>query len=188
MNIAILGGRFDPPHLGHWWIALQTLEKRPDIDKLLLMTARQHQWKPAVATGEERLHMLSFFNHQKIEISDIELKRKGISYSIDTIDEIKHKTGASIYWIIGADIVSEFERWDRKDELVKRAKFLVFPRDPHEIPLSLPKGFEIIRYDNLITTNISSTIIRQRIKEKKTIKGFVLPEVEQYVKKKRLYR
>lgn len=188
MNIAILGGRFDPPHLGHWWVMLQTLEKRPDIDKLILVPAKQHQWKPVVATGEDRLHMLSYFKHPKIEVSDIELEREGISYSIDTIKEIKHQTGADIFWIVGADILPEFDRWDRKDELVKNAIFLVFPRDPHELPAELPTGFELINYDHLITSNISSTIIRQRIKDKKSINGFVLPEVEEYIIKKGLYR
>ncbi len=188
MKIAILGGRFDPPHIGHWLIALQVLEIRPDIDQLLLVPARQHQWKPIVASGEDRMQMLTFFKHPKIKVSDIELQRKGISYSIDTIKEIKHKNNAEIFWIVGADILPEFEKWERKDELVEEATFLVFPRDPHLLPKNLPKGFELIHNPHLVTANISSTALRQRVVEKKSLHGFVLPEVEEYIQKKGLYK
>jgi len=187
MKIAILGGRFDPPHIGHFLVAQQVLDFRPDIDKVLLVPAFQHQWKPIVASSKDRLEMLKAFVTPQIEISDIEIKRKGISYSIDTIKTIKAETGAQVYWIVGSDILREFNRWERNDELTKLAKFLIFPRNPYDLPDDLPVGFEAIRSPKVLTTSFSSTYIRQRIMDGKSIRYLVPDLVEKYIKEHKLY-
>ena len=187
MRIAVLGGSFDPPHIGHYFVIQQILELRPEIDKILLVPAFQHQWKPVFATIEARKSMLKHFVQNRVEISDVEIQRKGISYTIDTIKELKAQTDVELYWIVGSDIVYEFERWEKKDELIKEAHFLVFPRDPFHLPQNLPQGFECIQDKNLITTNISSTIIRQRIKMGKDITYLVPEKVRSYIIQHKLY-
>jgi nicotinate-nucleotide adenylyltransferase len=187
MKIAILGGRFDPPHIGHYLIAKQVLELRPDIDKVLFVPASQHQWKPIIALPTDRIEMLKSFLEPKIEISEIEIKRGGISYSIDTVEEIKKQTNAKIFWIVGSDIVSEFHRWKNVDNLLKLATFLVIPRDPHALPAEIPAGFEVIRSPKLLTTNFSSTAIREKIKNGESIRYLVPESVEEYIKKHHLY-
>lgn len=187
MNIAVLGGSFDPPHIGHYFVIQQILELRKEIDKILLVPAYQHQWKPAFASIEHRISMLQYFVNNRIEISDVEIKRKGISYTIDTIKELKAQTGGELYWIVGSDIIYEFERWQRKEELIKEAHFLVFPRDPYHLPKKLPQGFECVQDKYLITTNISSTTIRQRIKTGKDISYLVPEKVEKYIIQHKLY-
>jgi len=187
MKIAILGGRFDPPHIGHFLVAKQVLEFRPDIDKLLLVPAFKHQWKPIIASPKDRIEMLKFFVEPQIEISDVEIKRKGISYSIDTIKTIKKETGAEIVWIVGSDILPEFKKWKHAEELLKLATFLVVPRDPHALPKKVPAGFEVITSSKLIATDFSSTLIRDRIKAKKSIKNLVPECVEQYIIDHKLY-
>ncbi len=187
MNIAILGGSFDPPHIGHYFVIQQILELRKDINKILLVPGYQHQWKPAFASVKDRMNMLQFFTGNRVAISDIEIQRKGVSYTIDTIRELKSQIKADIYWIVGSDIVYEFARWKKKDELVKEAHFLVFPRDPYHLPEKLPKGFECIQDKHLITTNISSTTIRQRLGIGKNITHLVPKEVEEYIAKHKLY-
>jgi nicotinate-nucleotide adenylyltransferase len=122
-----------------------------------------------------------------MEISDIEIKRGGISYSIDTVKAIKNQTKAEIFWIIGSDIVSEFHRWKKVDDLLKLATFLVFPRDPHVLPKTLPQGFEIISSPKLLVTNFSSTAIREKIKNGESIKYLVPEIVEKYIKEHKLY-
>lgn len=188
MKIAVLGGSFDPPHLGHYLVTRQILEVRPDIDKILLMPAFQHQWKPIQASVKNRMQMLKSLSNNKIEISEIEIKRRGVSYTIDTVKEIKKRTDSFIYWIVGSDILSEFDRWEKTDQLVALTTFLVFPRDPYHVPENVPKGFEVLNDKNLITTNISSTAIRKRIKEKKSINYLVPKEIEKYIIKQGLYR
>ena len=188
MNIGVLGGSFDPPHIGHYFVIRQILELRPDIDKIILVPAYQHQWKPTFASVEDRINMLKCFVENRVEISDIEVKRKGISYTIDTIRQLKSQTKAEVYWIVGSDIVYEFERWEKKNELIKEARFLVFPRDPYHLPKMLPLGFECIQDKYLITTNISSTTIRQRMKTGKDITYLVPEEVKSYIMQNKLYK
>lgn len=188
MKIVVLGGCFDPPHIGHYFVTRQILEIRPDIDKILLIPAFKHQWKPIQASTKDRMQMLKCLKNKKVEISDIEIRRKGVSYTIDTIKELKTKTKAFIYWIVGSDILLEFNRWGKKDQLLKLATFLVFPRDPYHLPKKVPKGFEILKDKSLITTNISSTAIRERIKKGKSITYLVPKEVEEYIIERKLYK
>lgn len=187
MKIAILGGSFDPPHLGHYFVIQQVLELRKDIDKILLVPAFKHQWKPIQASPKDRLAMLRSLVNEKVKISDIELRMQGISYTRDTLQELKKEINAQMLWIVGSDILSEFNRWDNTEGLFELTTFLVFPRDPHHVPEKVPAGFEVIRDKNLITTNISSTVIRQRVKEGKAISYLVPKEVEEYIKKHNLY-
>jgi nicotinate-nucleotide adenylyltransferase len=187
MKIAILGGRFDPPHIGHFLVAKQVLDLRKDIDKVLFVPAFQHQWKLIIASPKDRIAMLQSFLESGMEISDIEIKRGGISYSIDTVREIKKQTGAEIFWIVGSDILSEFHRWKNVDDLLKLATFLVFPRDPPALPKIIPQGFEVVSSPKLLTTNFSSTAIREKIKNGEPIKYLVPEGVEEYIRKHNLY-
>jgi nicotinate-nucleotide adenylyltransferase len=187
MKIAILGGRFDPPHIGHFLVAQQVLDYRLDIDKVLLVPAFQHQWKPIIASPKDRLEMLKSFVMPRIEISDVEIKRGGVSYSIDTIRTVKTETDAEIFWIVGSDILAEFHRWEKTEDLLKLATFLIFPRDPHVLPATIPAGFEVIRSEKLLTTNFSSTLIRERVKQGKSITNLVPESVEMYIKDHKLY-
>jgi len=187
MKIAILGGRFDPPHIGHFLVAEQVLDFRKDIDKVLLIPAFEHQWKPTIASPQDRIEMLKSFVGPRIEISDVEIKRGGVSYSIDTVRTVKKETGAEIFWIVGSDILSEFHRWKKTEDLLKLATFLIFPRDPHALPKVIPEGFEVICSTKLLTTNFSSTLLRERVKQGKSIKNLVPEDVEKYIKEHNLY-
>lgn len=188
MRIAVLGGSFDPPHLGHYFVLKQIQELRPDIDKILLMPQFQHQWKPMHASVLDRLAMLSFYTGQRVEISEMELKRQGVTYTLDTVKEMKKEGDAEIYWIVGSDILHEYEAWENTEGLLDMMTFLVFPRDSYHIPQNVPKGFEVLESQDFVTTNISSTIIRDRIKKGKSITYLVTKEVEEYIKKHSLYR
>lgn len=187
MKVAVLGGRFDPIHTGHILIARQVLELKPEIDKIIFVPAYQHQWKSTDASSEHRVNMIKLILEKRMEVSDIEIKRGGISYSIDTIKALKKELGAEIYWIVGSDILPEFQRWKKADELVKEATFLVFPRDPYDLPTDLPKGFELISDPNLMVTSFSGTAIRERVRSGKSIKYLVPPEVERYIMENNLY-
>ena len=187
MKIAVLGGRFDPIHVGHLLIARQVLEFDPSIDKVLFVPAYEHHWKPIQASPEDRIAMITSLLEDKMEVSDIEIKRKGVSYSIDTIKALKEETGAEIVWVVGSDIVREFDKWKDSELLVKEASFLVFPRDPYKLPKDLPNGFKLVQSSTLQVANFSSTVIRERIKMGKTIKYLVSEKVEDYIKENNLY-
>lgn len=188
MTIAILGGRFDPPHVGHSWVIEQVLNTRPDIDQVWVVPAHQHQWKATYASSHDRLAMTRFLAHERIRVSDMEIARGGISYSVDTVKAIKKKFNYTIYWIVGADIVTEFARWEKAQELSKVVTFLVFPRDPYQLPPTLPPGFVLLSNPDLVVSNLSSTTIRKWIGEGKSIHGFVPDGVEKYIKEHELYK
>lgn len=182
-----MGGSFDPPHVGHYLVVRQILEIRKDIEKILLVPAFKHQWKPIQASVEDRLEMLRCFTNDKTEISDIELRKQGISYTRETLKELKKELKTEMFWIVGSDILQELDRWDNTEGLFELATFLVFPRDPYHMPRKIPQGFEAINDKSLITTNLSSTAIRQRVKAGKSISYLVPKEVEEYIKKHNLY-
>ena len=187
MKIAILGGRFDPPHTGHFLIAQQTLDFYMYIDKIVFVPAYKHAWSPIVASPIDRISMLQSSLQNRMEVSDIEVRRRKISYTVDTVKSIKKVTGADIYWIVGADILPEFYKWKEHEELASLAKFIVFPRDPHSLPKKIPQGFEVMKSPKLLTTNFSSSIIRERIKQGKSIKYLVPEAVERYIRGHNLY-
>lgn len=187
MTIAVLGGSFDPPHIGHYWIANQVLELRKDIAKVLLVPVNKHQWKEISSSPKDRLNMLKLIATQNIEVSNIEIERDGISYTEDTLRELK-KEYEKIYWIVGSDILNEYSKWDKRDEILNLATFLVFPRDECDLPETLPVGFELLSDSSLITTNISSTLIKDRIKKGLSISSFVTKGVEDYIREKKLYQ
>jgi len=188
MNIAVLGGSFDPPHIGHYLVVKQIQELRPDIDKILLVPAYRHQWKPIQASPENRLAMIRCLIDEGIELSDMEIKRKRGEYTIDTIRQLKKQIDATFYFIVGSDIIYEFDRWKKTEELIQLTTFLVFPRDPYHVPKKIPKGFELVQDKHLITTNLSSTAIRDRVRNGKSIEYLVPKEVENYIILNKLYK
>ncbi len=187
MKIAVLGGRFDPPHLGHFLIAQQVLDFYPDIDKVFFVPAYKHAWSPIEASAKDRVNMLKNSLQKNMEVSNIEIKRGDTSYTVDTVEALKRETGADIYWIVGSDILPEFKKWKDYKKLMDLAKFIVFPRNPHLLPTRLPKGFEVVKHPELFTTNFSSSKIRERIKNKKSIEYLVPEAVARYIKKHKLY-
>ena len=187
MNIAILGGRFDPPHWGHYWIAQQVLERGPQIDKIWLMPAYKHPWKECLVEACDRLTMVKFLEGKGIEVSSIEIERAGTSYTIETIKFLKNDYQEHhFYWIVGSDAISDFFRWRQAQKLSQLIPFLVFPRSGYPIKI-LPFGMKKINGDSPIETNLSSTHIRDRIQKGLSIRGLVPEEVEKYIKEKRLY-
>ncbi|HBB76141.1 MAG: nicotinate (nicotinamide) nucleotide adenylyltransferase [Candidatus Levybacteria bacterium RIFOXYA1_FULL_41_10] len=184
MKIAILGGSFDPPHTGHLKIAEEVLKKRPDIDKFLFIPVYKHPWTEVIASSKARIAMLRSILQDKTDVSDIEIKNKTVR-TIDSLKILKKELGADLFWIIGSDILYELYRWKDPEKLTHFATFLVYPRPGYPILQKLPKGFE--RLETNSQFDISSTEIRKLLKERKSIKNFVPPEVEEYIIKHKLY-
>ncbi len=187
MNIAVFGGRFDPPHFGHLLVAEQVLEKMTKIDQVWLLPANTHPWKKMAASPLHRLNMTKFLETEKIKVSDLDIKRNGETYTIDTVRILKKDQANKYFWVCGSDTLKEFSRWKNYKQLSKLVPFLVFPRGYYQIK-KLPEGFSIVKNKGLITTNFSSTIIRKRIKMGLSITGLVPEKVEEYIRKHNLYQ
>lgn len=171
MKIGIIGGRFDPPHIGHLKAAEAALRKF-NLDEVWFMPVNKGNLrKEAEASASDRLAMLKLMTKGKINISDLDIIRGGITYTIDTILDLKAKyPGYKFYFLIGGELEKELPKWKDYKFLKKETEFLV-------MDILEDKG-----------EKISSSKIKARIKERLSIKGLVTDSVEEYMRKHRLYK
>ena len=158
-KIAIFGGSFDPPHLGHLEIMKEALA-RLDIDRLIVVPAYISPFKKGHAAPPKLrlkwLRKMTAFD-PRIEVSDIEVKKEGPSYTIDTVDHFA-RFFDTIYFIIGADNLEDLPKWHRFDALNRKVKWVVATRDATPVP----EGFIRLEVD----VPVSSTQLRERIDPK----------------------
>jgi len=186
MNIAILGGRFDPPHLWHFWTAQQILENVKGMDQVWYLPDYTNAFKPIIAGASDRIEMLHFLETGRLRLSTIAAAKETTTYTIQIVQELKKDTNNRYYWVVGSDALMEFTRWRDYQKLSRLIEFVVFPRKDYPIRI-LPPGFHKVP-GNLLLSNISSSLIRERVKKGMAISGLVFPEVEEYIKKKNLYK
>lgn len=198
MNIAILGGSFDPPHNGHLLIAQEVLKHLP-IDQVLLMPSYIHPFQKQSSPANDRFMMTKLLESDRIKISNLELQKKSISYTIDTLNELSviyPKT--TFYWIIGSDQLAEFHKWKNWREIVEKYGLIVFPRQNAKKHIdtlvkntlkieTIPGNVIPMNQQNLSVCNISSTEIRKKVKRGEQISSLVPKKVANYIDKHRLY-
>ena len=187
-RLGILGGTFDPPHNGHIAIARAAL-KECILDKIIFIPAKFPPHKPVekVTSELDRFNMLKLAikDYREFEVSDIELKRDGLSYSIETLREIRRLyREAEIVFIIGADNISEMESWYQPEEILKISTVVAFNRPGFE-----PGGKykSRIKTLNMPSVNISSTDIREKVRAGKAITDLVPDSVRKYIEDHLLY-
>ena len=190
MKICLFGGTFNPPHIGHLLIA-QTVCEEENFDKIIFIPANKPPHKKNnIASVQHRLAMLkiAISGNPKFSISDVEIMRGGISYSIDTIKTIKKENNDyDLYYLIGSDSLLEFSNWRGPKEILNNCKVLVAIR-PGFRPSDIPSWIlHRIQFANVPRFQISSTNIRNRWKENKTIRYMVTLPVWDYINKHNLY-
>lgn len=198
-RIGIMGGTFDPIHLGHLMTA-EAVRDSYGLDKVLFIPAAQppHKQQQQVTPAMHRYMMtvLATADNPHFMVSSLEMHRPGPSYSIDTVQELMERFGRSteFFFIAGADAIQELPSWKRIGELLEICHFIAATRpgcmpDFEHLKACLgAQGEEHIH--RLITPalEISSTDIRGRIKNGRSIKYIVPAAVEQYIYKEGLYR
>jgi len=189
VRIGILGGSFDPVHAGHVGLAVAARE-RLRLDRVLLVPAASQPLKPrgAVAPAEDRYAMvlLAVRGRPGIEASDLELRRAGPSYTVDTLREVRRglEPGDALLLLLGADALRDFPRWREAAAIPALAEVVAFPR-PGVRPPRLPAG---IRAERVETQDVSSTEVRRRVAAGKGVEDLVGPEVAAYIAVRGLYR
>lgn len=132
MRIGIFGGTFNPPHLGHKHLA-QQIKKKAGLDKIIIIPAGipPHKVSKDLADGEHRVKMCELiFSEEFYEISDIELKRQGKSYTVDTVAELKRLYPEDeLFLIIGTDMLMSFDSWYRYEDILADVTLCVSVRD-----------------------------------------------------------
>ena len=190
MRICIFGGTFDPPHIGHLLVA-QTVCEEENFDKILFMPANKPPHKKNITGVEDRLAMLSLAieGNPNFEISDMEIKRGGVSYTVDTLKDMKLniKQGDDLFYLIGSDSLLELSQWKEPEEILNNCNVVVAIR-PGFRPSDIPSWIlHKIQFANIPRFEISSSNIRARWRENKTIRYLVTLPVWEYINKNKLY-
>lgn len=184
MNIALLGGSFNPPHNGHLMIAQQVLDFS-DSDEVWFLPNYNQTPPKLVAPAEDRLAMTKLLSIPRSRVSTIEIDH---NLSGETIAILPFLPKEHIFsFVIGSDQLSMFHLWKDWQKLIKAMPFWVFPRYgyPNE---PLYDGMKVVNHELLIGTNISSTKIRDRVKRGLAIDQFVPATVAEYIYEHSLYQ
>jgi nicotinate-nucleotide adenylyltransferase len=194
MNIAILGGAFDPPHLGHQLIAHQVLDFA-GVKEVWLTPCYQHTFEKKLTKTEHRVAMTKMLINKKIKYSSEEIDNQLSGDTIDLMKILEKKYPQHHFsFIIGSDNLKSLRRWGRWEKLISSYHLLIFPRAYFKgslanFNLNLPEyKLKLIKHPLLVTTDISSTNIRERIKKGLSISGLVPEKVEEYIKRYNLYK
>ena len=193
MKTCLFGGTFDPPHFGHLIVA-QTIFEAEHFDKIVFVPAHipPHKKERKISSVALRLEMLKIatMDNPNFEISDIELKRGGISYSLETIHTYKEQTGLNredLYYLIGSDSLKQFQTWQNPKAILEVCQLIVAIR-PGFRPSDIPNWILAkVQFANIPRIEISSTQIRARWVEDKTIRYMVTQPVWTYINKHNLY-
>ena len=190
-RIGILGGTFDPIHKGHLALACAALEQLK-LDRLIFVPAFRHplpqKESGTTASAEARLEMvkLAIKEEPRFEVSDCEVKRKGISYTVDTLKAFREQYPKpnELFFITGGDWGKGLDQWKDIDTIFSLARFVVAKRSGFDTK-HLPKGVQLL---NFVPLDISSTEIRTQLKKGTSTTSLVSEKVLEYIRGHQLYR
>jgi len=199
MRIGILGGTFDPVHIGHLVLAEEALSKLK-LDQIWFIPTGKPWLKESleITDGFTRLEMVKIAtkSNPRFVASSIEIDRSGPTYTIDTLRYLKDKLGTetSIYFILGLDTLANFHRWNRPEEILDLCEFVVSNRPGFGNTKILDEQLERFESIGSITTllnipmlDISGTNLREMIRQGLSIKYRVPDGVEEYIYSNGLY-
>jgi nicotinate-nucleotide adenylyltransferase len=193
VRLGILGGTFDPPHVGHLLVASDAVEAL-ELDRLLFVPAGVQPFKIGVveATGAQRLAMLEMLvnGDPRFAVDPIEIDRTGLSYTVDTLAALAQRDPESTrYLLIGEDLVGQIGSWRDAARIADLAEIVILAR-PGTAATSAADGSATLPMRRLDTRRIeiSSSEIRARVRAGKSIHGFVPDAVADFIESAGLYR
>jgi nicotinate-nucleotide adenylyltransferase len=197
MRVGILGGTFNPPHLGHL-IAAQEAYRELELDQVLLIPAGTPPHKPVEdepgARHRLELCRLAIGDDERFSVSDIELQRDGPSYTVDTLQILRnHASSNDLFLILGGDIAAGLPKWHEPERVLELATVAIAKRrgtarEAVEEALAELDGGERARFFEMPRIGISSTMVRRRVRCGQSIRYFVPDGVKQYIETHGLYR
>ena len=192
VKIGFLGGSFDPVHFGHL-IAAQDAYEQYQLDRLFLVPAAQAPLKPSdvKSSAEDRLALLRAAVEwdRRFELSDFELRKGGVSYTIDSVRHFRAQfPNDQLYWIIGGDQLPKMHLWREIEELARLIEFIFLERPGHAVKATpeVP-GLKLHRCDGHLV-EISSTELRERVRRRLSLDYFVPHKAIVQIEEKHLYR
>jgi nicotinate-nucleotide adenylyltransferase len=197
-RLGILGGTFDPPHLGHLWLATLAADEL-GLSKVLLVPAAAppHKRRRAISHAADRILMtrLAVANDPRLDVSLVEMEREGPSYTVDTLVELKVRhPDLELVLIMAADSLAQVHSWREPDRLLELAIWAVGPRPGTELPsraeLAERYGRSAARVHLLSgpSLDISASQVRRRVAAGRAIRYLVPRAVEEMILERGLYR
>lgn len=196
MRIGILGGTFNPPHLGHL-ICAQEAYLQLKLDRVTLIPARIPPHKPVEDEPgpDHRLELcrVAVGDDERFDVSDVEITREGQSYTVDTLELLHSQDPESeLFLIVGGDIAAGLPRWREPERVLSLATLAVAGRrgtsraEVDEALGGLPGG-ERAEFFQMPTISVSSTVLRRRVRAREPIRYYVPDPVVSYIDRHRLY-
>ncbi len=189
-RIGVYGGTFDPIHNTHIEIARAALE-RVRLDRVLFVVAARppHKRHEVFAEAEARLALVqaAIADEPRMEASRVEMDRRGLSFTVDTLRQIRQNApDAALYLIVGYDSLVELPGWYEPEAILEMARLLVVPRPgvPPDMPSVLEGKFDLLPFQE---SPLSSTEVRRRTASGEDISALVPPAVARMIREKRLY-
>ena len=197
MKTGIFGGSFDPIHNGHIQLA-EAFVRELSLDRLFIIPTYipPHKQREGMAEPRQRLEMcrLAFENSDVIEISDIEIKRKGASYTYLTLRELRDENkNNELFLLTGADMFMTIQDWKHPEVIFESAVICAIPRNDDNIEVLKKQGeyLDTLGARTIISDTcvapVSSTQIRTLVSERRSISKFVPRKVEEYIFNNGLY-
>ena len=197
-RIGILGGTFDPPHIGHLWLASLAADEL-GLDRVLFMPAAQppHKRRVGMSSITERLLMtrLAITGNEAFELSTVEVGRSGPSYTVDSIEELLQTyAGARLFLLMAADSLARIDTWREPDRLLSLVEWAVGPRpgtqatDATQLRERFGAAASRIHLLSGPALDVSATDIRRRVAAGRAIKYLVPQAVEEMILATGLYR
>ena len=196
MNIGVLGGTFDPIHIGHLVIAEEARIKL-GFNEVLFVPAGQ-PWRKLdrnITPAAHRVEMVrrAIADNPYFKLCTLEVERPGPSYTVDTLTMLRKQLGseASLFFILGRDTLAELPLWKEPKKLVQLCRLVVPPRlgskDLRHLETAIPGLLDKVIQLDMPVIGISSAEIRQRIAQGLTIRYLVPAEVEKYIAEQKIY-
>jgi nicotinate-nucleotide adenylyltransferase len=189
-RIGVLGGTFDPPHIGHL-LAAVNVRSALDLDRVLLVVANEPWQKIGsreISPAEDRLAMVeaAVADLGGIEASDLEIRRGGPSFSVETLEVLRaSRPDSDLFLIVGADAAGALHSWERAEELPDLATLVLVDR-PGVHAGDPPRGWPLARVE-IPRVEVSSTDLRSRVVEGRPLDFLIPPAVATCIAQRRLY-
>lgn len=196
--IAVFGGSFNPPINSHFLLAKDIIEKCEIVEKLIFVPVSTKYQKSKLVSDEDRYNMLKIIcqKNDKLEVSNIELIQDKQLYTIQTLDLLKEQYGKDyeIWFVMGTDNLKEVDTWYSPERLLKEYKIIVLERENDKLEELIKNNKLLLKYkESLIKIEginkifLSSTMIRQKLKNGEDIEEFIDKDVLEYIRENKLY-
>lgn len=189
MRLGVFGGTFDPPHVGHLAVASE-VHAALQLDRMLIVPSAvpPHKRGRVRASAEQRLEMVraAVAGDPRFEVDDLEIRRAGPSYTVDTLRALRERFPASeLFFVVGVDQVQELHTWREPDEVARLACLAVVERGGE--PLPEQDRFRLERVP-VTRIDVSSTEIRRRVAAGEPVRYLVTEPVREIIEREGLYK